>query len=94
MQSNFLIPGEVRDLAVQFANNTYDVLPENPVSVALLQKVVKKMSVKYDPDMFVNPKLEKQRLLIEEIALDQEITTAPIDSTRKKIFWRFENNNN
>lgn len=89
----FIIKGEVRDLTAQIEKHKLDTLPENAVSVALLQKMVKKMSVRYDPDMFSNPKLEKQRLLIEEIALDQELTTAPIDSTRKKIFLRFAINN-
>lgn len=75
----------VRELAEHFRNYIYDgdfqKPPTEPEGVALLEKIIQKLRIRYDPEMFPNPKLQVQLQTLETVALDLEEQELPEDAT-------------
>ncbi|XP_023247253.1 X-ray repair cross-complementing protein 5-like [Copidosoma floridanum] len=55
--------------------------PTNPEAVYMFKKLMDHTKVKFDPMVFKNPKLEKYFAHIEALALDDELSALPPDST-------------
>lgn len=57
--------------------------PINAKGVKLLQELINKLSIEYDPKLYPNPKLQHQLQTVETLALDLEKRQPPPDDTRK-----------
>ncbi|CAK9829503.1 X-ray repair cross-complementing protein 6 [Anthophora retusa] len=61
-----------------------DKPPSNPNGIELFKKIIAKLSIKYDPKLFSNPKLQAQIQTIETLALDLEKREDLVDDTLPK----------
>lgn len=57
--------------------------PIVPNGVELLEQIIKKLSIEYNPKLFSNPDVQDQHQIIETLALDLEKPEPLPDDTRK-----------
>ncbi|XP_076242694.1 X-ray repair cross-complementing protein 6 [Calliopsis andreniformis] len=55
--------------------------PSDPNGIEVLEKIIEKLTIEYNPDLFPNPKLQVQLQNIETLALDFEPQDPPPDNT-------------
>lgn len=75
----------IRNLSIYYPEHIYDdnenKPPSDPNGIELLEKMIKKLKIQYDPELFSNPKLQVQLQTVETLALDLEQSEPPPDCT-------------
>ncbi|XP_076670397.1 X-ray repair cross-complementing protein 6 [Andrena cerasifolii] len=75
----------IRNLSIYYPEHIYDdnenKPPSDPNGIELLEKIIQKIQVQYDPELFSNPKLQVQLQTVETLALDLEQGELPPDPT-------------
>ncbi|XP_017755107.1 PREDICTED: X-ray repair cross-complementing protein 6-like [Eufriesea mexicana] len=78
----------VRNISEYFPDYIYDnndtKPPIDPNGIELLENIIKKLSIEYNPKLFPNPKLKVQLQTVETLALDLEQQEPPPDGTLPK----------
>ena len=75
----------IRNLSVYYPEHIYDdnknKPPSDPNGIKLLEKMIQKLKIQYDPEQFSNPKFQVQLQTVETLALDLEQGEPPPDDT-------------
>ena len=75
----------IRNLSIYYPEHIYDdnenKPPSDPNGIKLLEKMIQKLQIQYDPELFSNPKFQVQLQTVETLALDLEEGEPPPDHT-------------
>ncbi|XP_076287611.1 X-ray repair cross-complementing protein 6 isoform X2 [Lasioglossum baleicum] len=76
---------DLDELCSKYKYNDENKKPTEPHEIELMEKMVKKLQIHYDPTMFSNPNLKAQLQMVETLALDLEKSEPPQDDTLPPI---------
>lgn len=72
-------------LSTWIYNDDWEHSPDQD-ALNVFEKIVRKTRIRFDPNVFKNPKLGTLIANIEALALDLNELVVPADSTRKKLY--------